>query len=107
LTPSYEQRAFDATEREGRWQLVASRDGRDGSLKVHQDAAVYLGGLAYGATLEMPLRLGRHAWLQVVRGAVEVNGEVLNTSDGAAVSGEPALRVKGVGPAEVMLFDLA
>jgi redox-sensitive bicupin YhaK (pirin superfamily) len=107
LVPSYEDRGFNAAERRGRWQLVASRDGRDGSLTIQQDADVSLAEVDEGATLELALRPGRHAWLQVVRGDVELKGEALSAGDGAALTEEPVLRVKGVGPAEVMLFDLA
>jgi redox-sensitive bicupin YhaK (pirin superfamily) len=107
LSPGYEQRAFPEAEKDGKWRLVASRGGRDGSLTVHQDAEVFLAVLRPGQVLRHELRPGRHAWLQALRGRVEVNGQVLDTSDGAAVSDERVLTVRGVGAAEVMLFDLA
>ncbi len=107
LTPGYEQRAFPDEEKDGRWRRVASHGGRDGSLTVHQDAEVFLATLAPGASLTHELRPGRHAWLQVLRGRVEANGQQLDAGDGAALTDEPSLRVRGVEEAEVMLFDLA
>jgi redox-sensitive bicupin YhaK (pirin superfamily) len=105
LAPSYEQKAFVAEGRRGRWQRVASPDGRDGSLTIHQDAHVFLADVAAGQPLDFAPAPGRHTWLQVLRGAADVNGQALAAGDGLAVSGEPALRVAGA--AEVMLFDLA
>src|SRR4051794_4156390 len=81
LTPDYEQRAFDPGERDGRLRLVASRDGRDGSLTVHQDAELYLATLRPGGRVRHELRDGRHAWLQVARGGVTVNGRSLSEGD--------------------------
>jgi redox-sensitive bicupin YhaK (pirin superfamily) len=107
LPPGYEQRAFPEGERRGRLRLVASRDGRDGSLTVHQDAAVYLGSLEAGGELRHDLRPGRGAWVQVVRGEVDLNGVPLAAGDGVAVEDESSLRLAGRSPAEVMLFDLA
>jgi redox-sensitive bicupin YhaK (pirin superfamily) len=107
LTPSYEQRRFDAAGRSNRWRLVASRDATDGSLTIHQDARIYLADLAAGAELTHRLEAGRHAWLQVLRGDVVVAGERLQAGDGLAVSEEQALVLTGGTAAEVMLFDLA
>ena len=107
LEPSYEQRAFPETEKRGRWQLVASRGGRAGSLTVHQGVDLSLASLDAGAGLAYELRPGRHAWLQVMRGAVELNGQLLAAGDGAAVSDERGLALRAAGPSEVMLFDLA
>jgi redox-sensitive bicupin YhaK (pirin superfamily) len=107
LTPTYEQRAFPEAERRGRWRVVASPDGRDGSLTIRQDASLHLATLAAGGSLEYALRPGRHAWLQVLRGSVTANGPELAAGDAAAVSAEPALSVRAAGAAEVMLFDLA
>jgi redox-sensitive bicupin YhaK (pirin superfamily) len=106
LTPGYEQKAFAETERQGRLRLVASRDGRDGSLTIHQDADIFLASLAdQGVSHE--LKPGRHAWVQVLRGKVDLGGVALGEGDGAAVSDEAALRLVADGRAEVMLFDLA
>jgi quercetin 2,3-dioxygenase len=105
--PGYGQRRFDEAGRADRWQAVASPDGRDGSLAIHQDATVQLADIGDGRSLDYSLAPGRHAWLQVMRGAVSVNGQALAEGDGAAVSGEPGLEVRGDGPASVLLFDLA
>jgi redox-sensitive bicupin YhaK (pirin superfamily) len=107
LPPGYEQKRFDPEERKNRLRLVASRDGRDGSLTVHQDAAIYAGTLDAGAHVERPLAADRHAWVQVARGEVTVNGRALAEGDGAAVSGEPSLTIHASAPAEVIVFDLA
>jgi len=106
IEPSYEQKAFPSAARSGRWQLVASPDGADGSLTIHQDAQVFLATLQAGDSLGHELASGRHAWLQVLRGSVDVNGTHLETSDAVAVSNEPQLTVVGSEPAEVMLFNL-
>jgi redox-sensitive bicupin YhaK (pirin superfamily) len=107
LAPSYEQKRFDAAERHNRLRLVASRDAADGSLLIHQDARIYLASLDRGTSVGHDLARGRHAWLQVLRGGVTLNGQRLDTSDGAAVSEESTLTIEATGPAEVMLFDLA
>jgi redox-sensitive bicupin YhaK (pirin superfamily) len=107
LEPGYEQRVFAEQEKRGRWRLVASPDGRDGSLTIHQDASLYLSELEDGQELTHQPRPGRHSWLQVLRGNVELNGRPLSAGDGAAFSDEPALTVKADGPSEVLLFDLA
>jgi quercetin 2,3-dioxygenase len=106
LRPSYEQKAFSESERRGRLRLVASPEAEDGSLLIHQDARIYLSTLEARQEVRHELQLGRGAWLQVLRGALVVNGQVLATSDGAAVSNETDLAIRAVEPAEVMLFDL-
>jgi len=108
LTPGYEQRAFAPEERRGRLHPVASPDGRDGALTVHQDAVVYA-ALFDGAadTATHALAPGRHAWVQAVRGAVILNGHRLAAGDGAAVSDEPRLDLAGDPAGEALLFDLA
>ena len=107
VEPSYEQKRFDEAGRHNRLQLVASPNADDGSLRIHQDARIYLSNVDDGQTVRHELAPGRHAWLQVLRGSVSLNGEDLQTSDGAAVSDQSQLTVTGNGPAEVMLFDLA
>lgn len=107
LKPGYEQRAFPAAEKQGRLRLVASRDGRDGSVTVHQDVDLYASLLEAGERASLDLRPGRHAWVQVARGQVRVNGELLKEGDGAALSGETKVALEGVTGAEVLLFDLA
>lgn len=106
LPPSYEQRRFDESERLGQLRLVASPDGVNDSLTIQQDARVYLSTLTPQAAVTHLLASGRHAWLQVLRGSVEVNGLRLATSDGLAVSDETQLDITGLDHAEVMLFDL-
>jgi redox-sensitive bicupin YhaK (pirin superfamily) len=107
LTPGYEQKAFADTEKRGRWRLVASPDGRDGSLTIRQDARLYLAALSEAQELQHELAIGRHAWLQVLRGTVAVNGSTLSAGDGAAFSEEAGLAVRAAGDGEVLLFDLA
>jgi redox-sensitive bicupin YhaK (pirin superfamily) len=104
--PSYDQKSFPQAERQGRLRLVASPDGRDGSLTIHQDAEVFRSSLEEGQQVAHSLRSGRHAWLQILRGAVQLNGVALAAGDGAAVSDEAGLAITAAGPAEVMLFDL-
>jgi hypothetical protein len=104
--PSYEDRTFDPAEKQNRLRLVASPDGREDSLTIHQDASIYLANLDAGKELSHELRPGRHAWLQVLRGDVKVGEHELTAGDGAAVSEEAAVRIAAVKPAEVMLFDL-
>src|SRR5262249_49950858 len=88
ITPSYEQKAFPAADRQNRLQLVASPDAAHGSLRIHQDAKIFLANIAEGQEVTHTLAPGRHAWLQVLRGAVLLNDHTLETSDGAAVSEE-------------------
>jgi redox-sensitive bicupin YhaK (pirin superfamily) len=107
LEPSYEQRTFDKVGRAGRWQLVASPDRRDGALGIRQDAELWLADLAAGGELSRSIRPGRHAWLQVLRGGVTINGSELSAGDGAALSDETALTVRSAAGAELLLFDLA
>jgi redox-sensitive bicupin YhaK (pirin superfamily) len=107
IAPSYEQKAFPEAEKRGRWRLVASPDGADGSLSIYQDARVYLAALAPGESVRHDLTAGRHAWLQVLRGRVNINGTALQAGDGLAASDERSLTIAGEETAEVMLFDLA
>jgi quercetin 2,3-dioxygenase len=107
--PGYEQKAFPDAGKRGRLRLVASPDGAEGSLTVHQDVRVLGTLLARGEKVEHELGPGRHAWVQVARGELELNGARLRAGDGAAVSEEPLLRLAGAGEglAEALLFDLA
>jgi len=107
IEPSYEQKAFPLSATGDRLQLVASRDGRDGSLTVHQDVDLYAARIVSGRTVTQRLRPGRHAWLQVVRGELTVNVERLGAGDGASVSDEPSLEISAESKAELLLFDLA
>jgi redox-sensitive bicupin YhaK (pirin superfamily) len=107
LPPSYEQRSFPEAEKRGKLRVIASREASDGSVKINQDAKLYVSLLKPGEEVIHELPSGRHAWLQVARGAVELNGRELAQGDGAAISDEKKLSIKGTADAEVLLFDLA
>ena len=107
LAPGYEQKAFDESGRRGRWQLVASGDGRDGSLTIHQDASLLLASVGKGEQVSYEMAGGRYGWLQVVRGCVSVQGTSLDAGDGAAIDGVSNLVVEGEDDSDVFLFDLA
>jgi hypothetical protein len=104
--PGYEQKSFPEAERRGKLRLVASPDGRDGSVSLHQDVALWVGVLDEGQKAELPLAAGRHAWVHVARGAATVNGKRLGEGDGAALSEERSVSLEGHG-GEVLVFDLA
>jgi quercetin 2,3-dioxygenase len=106
LTPDYEQKEFPLTERQGKFRLVVSPEGQDGSLKVHQDLRLYSTVLGQGEKTDYTLAPGRHAWLQVARGAGTLNGVALKAGDGVAVSEESRLELSATEPLEVLLFDL-
>src|SRR5438105_3108447 len=99
----YEQKTFPTDERKGRLRLVASHDGRDGSLTVHQDVDVFTATLD-GRAVSHDFRPDRYGWLQVARGTVDLNGKKLRAGDGAAIEGERKVTLRGDG--EVLLFDL-
>lgn len=108
LAPSYAQRRFPDEEKAGRLRLVASRDGRDESLRLHADAEVFAGVFAAGQAAELALAPGRHAWVQVARGEVRACGHDLRAGDGLALVDERAVTVSGRGGGgEVLVFDLA
>ena len=107
LKPSYEQKPFPAEQRRNQLRLLASRDGRDGSLHWNQDAALFATLLDPGAGVERPLGPGRAAWVQVASGSVDVNGARLGAGDGAAVEGEAMLRLRALASTEALVFDLA
>lgn len=106
IAPGYEQTSFTEDERHGRLKLVASSDGREGSVTIHQDASLYASLLGESQEVTHELAAGRSAWVQVARGSVEVNGEQLEQGDGAAVSEERRLTIVGREAAEILLFDL-
>lgn len=107
IAPSYEQKTFSREEKDGRLRLVASPDGRDGSLTIHTDARLFAGLFGEGQKATHELASGRHAWVQVARGRVRVNGQELGAGDGAAISDEPAITLEGIDGSEVLVFDLA
>jgi len=108
LEPSYEQKTFTEDDKRGRLRLVASRGGRDGSVEIHQDADLYASILDGDQTVRHAIRADRHAWLQVVSGEVNLNGQHLVAGDGAAISAEPSVEIGAKSDrAEILLFDLA
>jgi quercetin 2,3-dioxygenase len=107
LAPGYEQKAYSAAEKQGQLRLIASRDGRDGSVTVHQDLNLYATVLAAGELVNLAVPIDRHLWVQTLRGTVLVNGEMLEQGDGAALEAETALEIIGKEPSEVLVFDLA
>ena len=106
LAPGYEQKEFPIGIERNRLHLVGSRDGRDGSVTIHQDAALWAGRLDQGTRLEHALAPGRRAWLQVARGELTLNGQRLREGDGVAMKDEPRLALEAITAAEVLLFDL-
>jgi redox-sensitive bicupin YhaK (pirin superfamily) len=106
-TPGYEQKAFSTAERRGRLRLVASPDGRDGSVSIHQDATIFAGLFAAGESAAHVVAPGRHAWLQVAKGGIEVAGEKLSAGDAIAAVGPGELVITGAAEAEVLVFDLS
>jgi quercetin 2,3-dioxygenase len=110
LKPSYEQKKFPAEEKLNRLRLVASPDGSDNSVTIHSDARVYASLLESGETVTHELAPGRGAWIQVVSGAIEVNGMRLAAGDGAGIEREQLVKITGqsdAGTSEFLLFDLA
>ena len=105
--PGYEQKAFTPEDRANRLRVVASPDGRDGSVSLHQDAVLAAGLLEPGQRVNHAVAENRYAWVQVARGAVEVNGQKLVAGDGLAAQGAGELSITGVEAAEVLVFDLA
>jgi redox-sensitive bicupin YhaK (pirin superfamily) len=106
LQPGYEERRFDGAEKGNRLRLVASRDGRQDSMTIHQDADLYLSSLDAEQRVSHRFGPGRNGWLQVLRGQVYANGVALSAGDGAALSAEGQLDIASRGQAEVLLFDL-
>ena len=110
IQPGYQQREFPRQERQGRLQLLAAKEAANGALTIHQDAKLFAAELSSGQQVKRELEPGRHAWLQVARGGVQLNGQSLQHGDGAAVTGESELVIAANGkgsPAEFLLFDLA
>lgn len=107
LEPGYEQTYFAPEDKQGKLKLVASRAGTDGSVTINQDVALYASILKQDETVSHELAANRHAWIQVVKGSLEINGEFLNNSDGAAISNEKMLQIKALeDETEFLLFDL-
>ena len=106
LTPGYEQKAFPLAQRRSRLRLVASADGADGSLTVHQDARLYIGNVHPGEKVQYAIGAGRGVWVQAVRGIAALNGIEMRAGDGAALEEESTAVLEADTDAEVLLFDL-
>src|SRR5947208_481971 len=107
LTPGYEQKFFAGDELTGRLRLIASRDGKDGAVTINQDANVYAALLKADQSINHPLDADRYAWLQLARGALEVNDAHLRAGDGAAIKKESRVTISAAEDSEFLLFDLA
>ena len=107
IEPGYEQKHFDAASKRGALRLVASPDAREGSVRIHADAAMYAGLFDGAESAELALQPGRKAYVQVVRGQIAVNGQTLSAGDAAKLDSEPSLSLADGRDAEVIVFDLA
>jgi redox-sensitive bicupin YhaK (pirin superfamily) len=107
LPPLWQEKHFPRADREHRLRAIVARDGRDGSLPIAADVAIFAGLLATGDRVGHALAGGRHAWLQVANGSLTVNGRAVGVGDGVAISGERALELVASADSEVLLFDLA
>jgi len=107
LKPTYGQKNFSEADKRGKLRLLVSPDGRDGSVKIRQNNDLYATVLGVGETVKHELRPERHAYVQVARGSVTLNGKKLDEGDGAAISHAKFVELKGEKDAEVLLFDLA
>jgi redox-sensitive bicupin YhaK (pirin superfamily) len=103
--PVYAEKTFTQAA-PGKLYLAASKSGRDGSIPINQDADVFVGKFKTGDKISHPLKPGRHAWLQIAEGEVELNGLLLKAGDGAAASKETSVNLTGESSAQVLLFDL-
>lgn len=108
IDPSYEQTYFAPADKQGQLRLVGSRDGREGSVTIHQDLNLYATMLTAQQAVTHALEAGRGVWVHVAKGAVNLNGHDLTAGDGAAVTDETSLTLVGIGDeSEVLLFDMA
>ena len=107
LEPGYEQKAFGEDERRGQLRLIASNDGRDRSVTVHQDVSLFASILGEGESVQYDIDQTRYGWIQVARGAINVNGQRAGQGDGAVAMGESSLEIVADEPSEILLFDLA
>lgn len=107
IAPGYEEKKFDDAAKRGRLRLIASQDGREGSVTIHQDASVYAALIGGDETAAHTLAPGRSAYVHVARGAVVVNGQALDAGDALKITGEQTVTLEQGRNAEVLLFDLA
>lgn len=107
LPPGYEQKAFTEDERRGQMRLIASSDGREGSVRLNQDVNLFASILDAGQEIERAMDPARYGWIQVARGSLSVNGENAGQGDGVVVAAESNLKIKAQEDAEILLFDLS
>jgi quercetin 2,3-dioxygenase len=107
LPPSYEEKHFDADQKQGRWCLIGAPDGRDGAVTIHQDVNLYSTIIEAGQTLSRAVSATRKTWLQVVRGRLQMEGSVLSSGDGVAIQTDGEIELKASERSEVLLFDMA
>ena len=107
LAPGYQEKHFPAAAKRDRLTLVGSRDGRDGSLTIHQDVDLYAGMLTAGTVSTHDFEAGRKGWIQIVRGTLTVGEHTLAAGDGAAIERQPTLELEAVEDTELLLFDMA
>jgi quercetin 2,3-dioxygenase len=108
LPPAYEQKSFTKADKKGVLRLIGSRDGRDGSVTIHSDVDLHAGLLGENDVVRHEVKPGRMAWLQIAHGNARLNGELLMTGDGAAITEPGTLELRGIAKdAEVLLFDMA
>jgi redox-sensitive bicupin YhaK (pirin superfamily) len=106
IQPEYEERIFSSEEKRNKLKLIVSPDGVNGSLKIHQEVSIFAALLEEGKTLTHIFKSGRKAWVQVIRGSLDLNGETLNSGDGAAIEEVEEVRLSAQKSAEVLVFDL-
>lgn len=106
IAPGYEQRAFSEAEKTNRLRLVASGNGREGSITMHRDVDLYASVLEDGIELQHILAAGRRGWLQLIRGEVDVNGARLSAGDGLAIDDTEVLNLRASAAAELLFFDM-
>ena len=107
ITPRYDQRNFPLAEKQGKLRLVASKDGRSGSVVIHQDIDLYVSVLSSGDRITFEMGSDRFAWIQVARGIVTLNGESMREGDGVQINSPELLELTTDASAEILLFDLA
>ncbi len=106
LRPGYEEKTFAEEEKRGKLRLIGSRDGRDGSLTIHQDVDLYATRLERGERASLALRGGRGVWVQVADGALSVNGEEVHAGDGIAIAAAGEVVIEGRERTEALVFDM-
>lgn len=106
LAPSYEQKPVPREKTPGALRLIGARDGRDGSITIHQDVELYAARLTNGSSVEHAIKPGRLAWVQVAAGEAAINGTPVRTGDGVAIEDATQIKIDGASSAEILLFDL-